>query len=367
MKESKGWDDSRDIAVIGNYGQGNFGDDLLSDYVIRAITCVVAPNRLIVTGPSGSYLETWFPGILCVPMDAVFRNPDKGVRKIIFGGGGQFFAFPPATPRNVWGLRKATAFRFRSMIRSVDRRRLEAYAFCVGIGPLEGFAARWITRSILTRIQQISVRDEVSCSFLRELGVDGFRMVTDPAVGSLVSLRSSSAIHGEKIGIIVRYWPRDMEADKCIASLLQAAALLRDFGHTVEFISFQRQYDEPALELLRTSGEEARIWDPMKDTIQGFCKYLSEFRALVTMRAHGLYAGTLMGVPCIAVEIEPKLRIAAENCGLGAYVVETSSSPAEIVETISKAIEQRTADRDWHTEIQRLESETERLCKWVQS
>ena len=241
----------RDIAVLGNYGRGNFGDDLLTDYVLSLVCQIVSPGRVLVSAPEGSYVEKWFPGIQCTPAQRILQSTYHEVRKVVFGGGGQFFAFPPATIKNRWGLRNSTVYRYWHMCGQSGWRQLRTYAFCVGVGPLDGIGARWITRRLLSMLDEISVRDAVSKQILAKLGIRNVRVVTDPSIALATTLSPPPRRDPKTVGIVVRRWPRYPSVHGLIVALQSAAQSLRDLGWAVQFISFQSEYDMEVTRLLQ--------------------------------------------------------------------------------------------------------------------
>jgi polysaccharide pyruvyl transferase WcaK-like protein len=354
----------RDVAIIGYYGWGNFGDDLLADYVLDLVCRTIPPDRVLVRGPEGNYLERWFPGVRCRPGKEIFRSGSYAVRKVIFGGGGQFFAFPPATFMNLWGLRKCKAYGRWRMIGWSRWRQLSAYAFCIGVGPLEGAGARWMTRKFLGRCEHISVRDAVSKALLS--GIRNVRVVADPSIGLAATLSPISQPDPKTVGIVVRRWTRGPSVAELIVSLQSAAQSLRNLGWTVQFISFQAS-DREVTQWLRNNGEIVRDWRPQCQTIPEFCLYLSGFQVLITMRVHGVFVGSLLGAVPVAVRIEPKLEISAAKCGCLDYVIGVETSPAEVITMVERASEAGPILHNWQDDLQALELESNRLRDWLRT
>jgi len=353
------------VAVIGYYGWGNFGDDLLASYVLDVVCRAIPPDRVIVMGPEGNYLERWFPGIRCRPCREIFQSGSYVVRKAIFGGGGQFFAFPPATFKNLWGLRKCKAFSRWRTIGWSRWRRLNAYAFCVGVGPLEGVGARWMTRKFLGQCEHISVRDAVSKEFLS--GIRNVRVVPDPSIGLAATLTPVSQRDPKTVGIVVRRWSRGPSVAELIISMQSAAQSLRKLGWTVQFLSFHPEYDREIMRLLWKNGENVRVWRPQSETILKFCQYLSGFQVLITMRAHGVFLGSLLGAVPVAVRIEPKLEISAEKCGCLDYVIGVEASPDEIIALVERASMAGPIVNNWQNDLEALELETNYLSNWLRT
>jgi polysaccharide pyruvyl transferase WcaK-like protein len=364
-------DAARNVLVTGYYGYGNLGDDILASYVIKHLCNSIPTKRIAVDARCGCYLEQWFPGIKCMPAEQLFRHSPDVKRQIIFGGGGMFHAFPPADSETLWGLERAIVYQYRCRFGSASWSQSPKYAFCVGVGPIEGRGAKWITKELLREFEHISVRDRVSMCYLGQLGIEGVEEVSDPSISLVTSARSddSETCPNDHIGIVIRAW-RHVSITNLFATLHHAAQILRAKGYVVEFISFQdAEWDSSeanAILLLRQMNERVRVWSPRTETVLEFCDYLSQFRAIVTMRAHGIYLASILGVTPIAVTIEPKLLITAEKCGFADLLVATNNSAEEIA---AKTIEGVgiSRNRDWSMDMARLQVETMRLREWARS
>ena len=246
-------------------------------------------------------------------------------------------------------------------------RQLSAYAFCVGVGPIAGIGAHWMTRKLLSRFEHISVRDAASKELLSSLGICNVRVVPDPAVWLATILSATSQRDPKTVGIVVRRWPFEPSIAGLIVSLQSAAQILRKLGWTVQFISFQSEYDREVTQLLRNNGENVRDWRPQYETIPEFCQYLLGFQVLITMRAHGVLIGSLLGAVPIAVRIEPKLEISAEKYGCLDYIIGVDTSPAGIVNAVKRASTAGPIVHNWQDDIQALELESNRLCDWLRT
>lgn len=352
----------RNVAVVGYYGHGNLGDDLLASYVLNRVSQTVPLEQILVTAPEGSYLEQWFPGIHPASVADVLW-PDPGVvRKIIFGGGGLFFTFAQPTRKNLWGARDNLAWTFWRLRSHAWRKRLRFYAFCVGIGPFNGWGGRWITKKFLSSFEHVSVRDNVSAKLL---GIKGCRVVADAAIGLAGNLLPRTSQHGKSLGIIIRHWPFQ-EIRQLTSSLLTAAQKLRYDGWNVQFISFQPASDMDVLQFLENKGEKVRGWDPKKETVVQFCNYLSAFRIIVTMRAHGVFLSAMLGVTPIAIRIEPKLEITAARCGCN-KIIEPDATAENIVDAAELSTDEIMPSVGLSEDAHALDIESRILDHWLRS
>jgi len=65
--------------------------------------------------------------------------------------------------------------------------------------------------------------------------------------------------------------------------------------------------------LLHEKHEDILCWDPYTMTLDDFTRRLSEYDLLIAARAHGVIIGAALGIPSIAIVIEPKLRLVCER------------------------------------------------------
>lgn len=352
----------RDIAVIGYYGEGNFGDDLLASYVLGHICKTVSPERILVSAPKDNYLEKWFPGICSTTLRSIYRPSPNVIRKVVFGGGGFFFSFKSPGLLNAWGARTSTAWKHYYRYRAFHRPdRLRFFACCVGIGPLSGSGARWITRKLLASFEQVSVRDRLSSELL---DLNNCRVTTDLSIG-FASLEFPKAIQTEKsLGIVIRHWPFQ-NIDHLIHNLQNAAQTLRDRGWKVQFISFQESFDRAVINQLQQKGETTSSWNPAGETIQDFCQFLSGFNTIISMRAHGVFIASIFGVTPIPVRIEPKLEVTASKCRCSDRVLDFQCTPEEIVHAVEFSAFNPISPVDWTEDLFVLNAEMKRLDKWL--
>ncbi len=312
------------IAVTGAYGKQNLGDDILMNAVLASIRDVVPASDICVqTGPAVDYLVSWHPGVCFLPV-----NSGETVRAelLIYGGGTQFCAY--AKTRN-W---------FERIIRGAEYslhpvkswRRLCSQAsngsafnriagISLGVGPFQSGSR--IERDAHTRLRRfdwLSVRDSFSLEYCRQLGITHTRLNADLgfAPGLWGAGRTGMPARRdriERLGVVVRHWPYDRHGGRYIGPLREAVGQIRATGLSVEYISFAPRQDEKLVSLLRAHGDEVRCWDPTRGSIADFVTGFGEFDLVISGRAHGLILGAVLGIPSIAIEVEPKLRLIAAS------------------------------------------------------
>ena len=271
-----------------------------------------------------------------------------------------FYDFRKPTLSNLWGAHGNLMWHCWRHAGSELKNGLRTYAFCVGVGPLKGCGARWITRKLLSTFDRVSVRDEQSARLVSPIRC---AKVTDPVLGlyRLLSIRGSR--NQKLVGFVIRYWP---SSDKLIYNLHESAGRLRKEGLDVTFISFEQQGDACAIELLNKLGERRVLcWDPNKQDIESFCESLSQFCVLITMRAHAVILGAILGLKVIGISIEPKIGVFITQFGNPNFLLDQNSTVEEICVKIVEAMNTPIVMRDMNAEKKLLEQEEQHLLDWV--
>jgi polysaccharide pyruvyl transferase WcaK-like protein len=353
----------RDIGVVGYFGQGNLGDDVLACHALETLIPECGVGRLVVSGPAGCYLEKWYPGIRCRPRGELSRDPT--VDKIVFAGGGQFAAFPPARWTNLFGLRQAS---FLGVLLDLWRRgRPEAhcFAYCVGVGPVAGWGGRRGIAALFTRFDQISVRDEPSRDILRACHVRRVRVVSDPPFAWPIR-RGMTPAPDRTLGIVVRGWSHATNVWLALERLRQMSVRLRDCGWQVDFISFQKHYQPEVIAALEPRPERVVVWDPDVQSIDAFVAGLSRYKVMITLRAHALILRSLMNLPCLSLRLEPKLEILAREAGQERFVLDLNCSPEVLHDAILEAhCTSMNMESDCQRARERVACEAATLVDWI--
>jgi polysaccharide pyruvyl transferase WcaK-like protein len=349
------------VAVIGYFGEGNFGDDLILHHVMGVVLGAMTAAQVVVSVGSAGMPAHWFPGVHRAALREIAHIAPA---KIVFGGGGTIYALPPATPANLWGLLSCTALGYWKAIGPHRWRRARSYAYCLGVGPLAGCGARWVTRRFMRQFERVSVRDPASTSLLSELGVANVTTATDPACAFATPIGPTAGARARRVGIIFRQWENTLVLQR---ELVVAARQLRQRAWDVELISLHPAVDAPAIEFFESNGDAVRRWRPDRESTLEFCRYLGSFGVLITMRGHGLLAGAMAGAVPVAVRIEPKLQVFAEQWGQPDLAFDPSASAGEIASMVEKAALAPLPQRDWSRDLAILDSESKRLREWLSS
>ena len=327
------------ITVVGAYGVGNLGDDALLVSVLRAVREVVPDDGICVTtlGPA-PYLSQWYPNIRFVPL--LGSGPIK-TKILIYGGGTQFCSFSDTTSTKTGRVLRlchymAHPLRLWKRLHKATFDFEHAAAISIGIGPFVPDAlSEKLAREKLKSCEWISVRDAVSMKYCADLDVKDIEQNADLCFAG--TLWDSSAIQEPRsgqmcrAGIIVRDWPHTRQGRSYFKKVRIAVRKLREEGIEVQYISFAKKRDTKTHSELCNEGENVLQWDPAKDTIRAFTEKLSGFDLMISARAHGVIMAAALGLPSIAIEVEPKLRLISSSLANGTELWSPPFDPDELV------------------------------------
>lgn len=349
----------RDILVYGYYGRGNFGDDILASATLQSLCDVVDPRRIQVFAPKNCYLDTWFPGVCCD------RKIPYSIKRVIFGGGGLFFAYPRSIFDRLWGWKSATA---ATMQRRTKHLNCKKFGFCVGIGPLYGVGAKIVTKHFLSNFDYLSVRDISSLQILKDFKIDQCSLATDLSISLLPVLNTlqKPKTISQRIGIIVREWSHSNNSSTLLLNLQKTIEHFKKNGVPIDIILMQSPKFDKSQEKISTffKNEKQLIWDPSSMTISGFCNEIINYSFIISMRAHGILLGGLLNIPTLGITIDPKIRYMSEMIGTNSMVLPESCTFKDII-FFSERFPEKKQERNWDEEKNVLDNETIKLTEWL--
>ena len=170
------------IAIVGYYGFGNLGDEMILASLVRAVTSAHPSSQITVL--SGSPESTRrMHGV-----DAVAWNDPGAIIEtvaeadgVVLGGGGLFHDYWGVDPEAIlnpahWGI----AY-YAGVAGLAGALQVPLELFAVGVGPLLTEGGRRLTRECVRIASGASVRDEDSAVTLAALGFEGVEIAPDPA------------------------------------------------------------------------------------------------------------------------------------------------------------------------------------------
>lgn len=326
------------IFIAGWFGAGNVGDDAILLAMLDSLSATFdhatfdvlsfdlerscrllqgAPrvSSLVYVGSSRTFHRTDFLSLL-----RTLRKADL----VLVGGGGLFqdlynCYFPPF---------------FGAVVLTAKLLRKPTVIFGVGVGPLNTWLGRNMTR-IATRLSDlIVVRDDPSADELYRLGVRERIHVTadlvlllhpSPPERGRALLRAVGVAESRHplVGVMVQDL---LPWEDCRRQVLAAVLdhVIENWGGHIVFVPFG-QYFSGANECDKTHGVDYACTVRLRDLVRhkaetsillgedspcDLMAAIGQFDLAISMRYHGLVMATAMGVPCIALTYadETKLR-----------------------------------------------------------
>ncbi|MEQ3443405.1 polysaccharide pyruvyl transferase family protein [Pseudoalteromonas sp. BZP1] len=296
-----------DFVVKGAYGTGNFGDDALFEVIYSQLP---KGSRVAIIARNSGYLNKNYPLVdVFHPNDVIDIECDY----YIYGGGTQFYLFPSSNSllfKIKYHFINPTYLINKLLNRGLRINYTKKIGIGLGLGPFYTENTPKFVRIIreLKAFESLSVRDQKSFDFCLKHQINGVQLNTD-----LCFIKKLPIIErGEKSAVILRDWIHDDIGRKHFPAIKEYLIQNKDvtdlvlFAHDKEWIDFALEHD---IELLK--------WEPKTDSSNQFIEKISKYKFFISSRFHGVVYGTLLGIPAIAIEIEPKLRIGASlNTGL---------------------------------------------------
>ncbi|MBI1785496.1 polysaccharide pyruvyl transferase family protein [Candidatus Sumerlaeota bacterium] len=341
-------------AIKGAYGRGNLGDDLLMLASLNVLKKIYPPEEIGIVANPAPYLSRLAPGIAILPNHG-WGLPNADL--LVYGGGTQFFSFR-STMRSATLLRRggrlltspsrAMDFVLRHAL-PIERAFKRRAALGIGVGPFvpKSFEESY-ARQLLQSCDFAAVRDRISEQICRQWNIAWVRRGGDLCFlselwNNALPRARSTPPQKPRIGIIIRDWGHTPVGQDWVKALIAATDLLGQEGLECTFISFDAS-DSTWSQLPNDRGDRFLAWNPMRDAPDSFMAKLSEFDLFVTARYHGAVLAALLEKPVICVELDPKLRLAAEAL----YGKEENSAvwaapfdPACLVQNVRHLIAQR--------------------------
>ena len=334
----------KNIALLGYYGYGNFGDDVLLHTTYNLVRHLWPEAEIGIRLPPGaSYVKTFLDG----PYKEIEFGENSRWDLIIHGGGGNYFDFvaPSVSELSIGAALRLIPLRVRVRLERLIRNAVgkqgviggRRIGLGIGIGNYVKGSWRLIRSSHeLSDYRHIWVRDRGSLDNLRSLGFD------------------TPATEGSDLAFLTEYWLPPRSAPRATEDgRLSVAVMLRDwpFGdRSGSGEQFHEIIEELASEfdvhifLLdpRNDRETAKAcgmysitsWEPGRMTLSGFLQQVANMDVVLTSRAHGAICGACLGLGSVILDIEPKLRRVAEMLPNSSALLSPAASSTEIKEAL---------------------------------
>ena len=332
------------IAISGYYGFNNCGDEAMLGAMVAALRDRLPGCELTVFSKDPRMTES-FHGVKAVARDDLRAIIGCLARSdLLISGGGGLLQDVTGWPSIAYYLGVVTLARLRN---------LPVFFYGQGIGPVNTALGRVLMRTVVNRVNFITVRDDGSREELLRLGIrkPPVRVTADPALGLDVAtadagrgwriLSATGAVPGLPLaGISVRSWRGSPAYLDVIARV--ADDLSRE-GWQAVLVPMHYPAD------LATSREVLARMGTRAFLLERPCSYLdlldvfTAFRLIVGMRLHFLIFGALFNLPLAGVAYDPKINHFLKQMGLPLSQPVEELDYAALAERVRRLLAERDA------------------------
>ncbi|MCE5193265.1 MAG: polysaccharide pyruvyl transferase family protein [Candidatus Cryosericum sp.] len=295
------------LVVLGYYGFGNFGDELILEAIQDELRTIQCEAIFVVNNP------TQYKPVEGSRYSFVDRHDTGGVQRavrrcdyIMLGGGGLI--------QDATTVRSSLYYLGIPLLARLYGKGLISYG--QGIGPLKSPLIRWLVRMVFRRMVLIDVRDEASAHLLRSCGIDTKEISVSSDVGLsllLAQRKNLSLVPPRRPRVLAAVnarfgWTAEEAASflDCLASHYDA-----EIGLVVLFPSADETYTHEIQDRLLTPSEIIGFL-----TAQQLVELCASATVTVAGRYHMVAAGIASGSPVVALAYDSKVSQLATLCRL---------------------------------------------------
>lgn len=290
----------RTISLLGYYGAGNLGDDLLLAQTINLLQKTENFNfKIWVSNTQEEQFCKSFlaPNIQLInkfsPLDIIASLFDS--EALVLGGGSLF--------QDASSLKSLIYYFVICVLTKLMGKKL--IFLSQGIGPLKTVLAKVLTNWAYQMADQITVRDKYSL-----LIAQNWQISAKYAPDLVWSLELNNKKHGSNKTILISLRPSKHLQTENINFLAQY--LKQKFlGYQIYLCPFQKQ-DQKELEILQKQIPNSF----MLDLNQNPNTIFEQIDFCFAMRFHAILLSIKAGIPTIGISYDPKVKALCEEAGL---------------------------------------------------
>ena len=290
------------ILLNGYYGYANAGDEAVLAALLEHLGAQRPDTQFLVT--SGDPAATEALHGTTAQVRAFPRQNPKGLVAalracdLFISGGGSLL-------QDVTSLRNVVYYAGLMRLARLARKPLMVYA--QGVGPLRRPLAQKLARAGVQSARVITVRDEASQQLLQTIGVRRkIEVVADPVWGMTGAEAPPSS--GKAWCVALRE-PTHGEADfRAATSTIRELA--REAGAQLRWLPMQEARDWPVVEPYTTPEDDVIHTEGVHP--RDIVAQIAGCELMIAMRLHALIFAASRGVPCVAVNYDPKVQALAQ-------------------------------------------------------
>ena len=296
--------------VVGYYGYGNAGDDVLLVRLLALLKEGLSQETEIVVLARASAKKTLAEelGVKVISRYNPFEIVPELLRcqLLVYGGGSQF------QDRTGWlTLPYYSSFALAAQMLNVERRMFVAQ----GVGPISKPFMASLAAHVISSCDFIQVRDEKSAALLKSWGVEGIGDVgADLALWRRPEEDGPFPQRRARLGVALR--PDKGLTKKRLKGLAEAvgqAALKRK--ERVQLLAFHPEFDKPLLDEFAKMLPKGVNSEYSEVTANNMLEVTASCRLVLCMRFHAALSALVTLTPFIGLSYDPKTKSLYEECG----------------------------------------------------
>lgn len=297
------------ILISGYYGFDNSGDDAILKAMVKDLNQNIENVEIVVLSKNPSYTEKTYN------VKAVNRFSLKSVVKAIkscdlfISGGGSLLQDVTSTRSLLY---------YISLMKLAKSYNKTIMVYANGIGPIDGKINRFWTRRTLNKVDLITLRDEDSRTFLRELGVENenIYVTADPVFTlkavenqKVLDILDSESIPKDKpmIGFAIREWG---DSENLVLNVAKSIDYIVE-KYNVNVILIPMHYpgdlDISYDILARVKTKNCYVLSN-KYNVEEIMGIIKNLEIIIAMRLHSLIYAATQEVPMIGLVYDPKIE-----------------------------------------------------------
>jgi polysaccharide pyruvyl transferase CsaB len=195
-----------------------------------------------------------------------------------------------------------------------------------GIGPIDKKINRLVTKVVLNKVDLITLRDEDSNSYLKDMGIKNKDVYVtadpvftlDPAPKSVIDkiFKNEGIPQNEHlIGISVREWKKSNDLEAIISNTIDY--LIKTYNVKVVLIPMHYPEDvEISSNILNMVKEKGCFILQDKYSVEEIMGVIKELDLIVAMRLHSLIYAATQSIPMVGLVYDPKVEGILNSIGM---------------------------------------------------
>lgn len=333
----------KSILISGYFGFDNGGDEAVLSSVVKMLRDIL-PNAPIVA-LSADPVKT-AKANLEYDLKAIDRRNMRLIKAelqnaaLFISGGGSLF-------QDVTSVR--SVYYYASILNTAHKAGVPAVVLAQGLGPLNTFLGKRMTKKAMLPCEFISWRDQESLDLAVSIGLPKEKMILtcDPVLNWNPDYVAKSS-KGNRVVIAVRPW-HDFAKEEIVKAVDQLLA--EDYD--VVLLPFQKGVDENlAKELNQKLDNRCKVPEYVSP-LQLYCEIASaDF--LIGMRLHSLIMARGAGTNCAAISYDPKIDSFGKRENIAVLGTAQNIKSIDIVNAVKEGCNIHTEKKDYSKDWQEV-------------